>query len=109
MKLVQYTGPFSSGESLLVNLMNCKYMHIGVQTPYNWPYSWQDSNGNWVSEPLAVSKEENDFKINNGTYSIYGNGILEHDCEFTFGNNSIKITFSKDFPMETIIDVIYSE
>lgn len=94
MKLVQYIGPFQSGEQLTIPTQTgYSYVQIGIQIPFRQPVSLITDG------PLSI-----DMEINGVGYRINDSCILEFD---ELNEISIDITFMRDLPWETIIDVMY--
>lgn len=94
MKLVQYIGPFQSGEQLTIPTQTgYSYVQIGIQIPFRQPVSLITDG------PLPI-----DMEINGVGYRINDSCILEFD---ELNEISINITFMRDLPWETIIDVMY--
>lgn len=94
MKLLQYIGPFKSGDIITVPAMtDCTYTHIGIQIP-NREYIQNITNKKTSADIIANDKE----------YRINDKGILEFDetAELTWN-----IKFLKDMPFEAIIDIAY--
>lgn len=95
MKLVQYTGPFSSGDTIDIPAKtNYTYVHIGVQIPYRQPIA------HWKESLIP------DVRINGIEYRVNENGILEFD---DLAKLTWNIEFLRDTPKEAIIDLIYDE
>ena len=95
MKLLQYRGPFNSGEEI-ANIrpdLNVTYVQVGVQFPKASPLQWRTS--------MAP-----DIEINGKTYLINDPWILEFDG-FTF--TSFNIIARRDLPEDCIIDVLMNE
>ena len=95
MKLLQYRGPFNSGEEI-ANIrpdLNVTYVQVGVQFPKAPPLQWRTS--------MAP-----DIEINGKTYLINDPWILEFDG-FTF--TSFNIIARRDLPEDCIVDVLMNE
>lgn len=90
MKLKQYIGPFKNRETLSTTTDGVSYtfIQIGIQVP---KISF--------NVPLLL--------INNVPYEVSsGNEIIEFS---NFKESSLEITFLKDLPSETIIDIGFYE
>lgn len=95
MKLVQLKGPFTVGQVITVPAQyDYNYVQVGVQTPQN--------NGH--IQYLNTKKLVPDLKINNQSYFINYNDILEFD---EISEIEMRITFNKSLPADTIIDIAY--
>lgn len=100
MQLIQYKGPFSRGQNILVPMNDdYRYVHIGLQVPYKWKLEY-----------LADNDFAPDIRINNGkeTFDFWINQrrILEFDG---MADSYYYITFLKSLPMETIVDIIHRD
>lgn len=94
MKLIQYTGPFTAGQTITIPAqIDYTYVHIGVQIPKRQPIKLIDS----VALPV-------DFTLNGVSYRVNDKGILEFD-ETT--ESSIELKIERDLPWESIIDIEY--
>lgn len=94
MELVQYKGPFSSGDEIKTDVRyDYAVVHIGIQIPQRQPIS------TWKSAEYAP-----DLTINGHQYAVNANGVLEFDGISAI---SFSVKFNKDLPPETIMDVIY--
>lgn len=94
MELVQYNGPFNSGDEIKTEVRyDYTVVHIGIQIPKRQPIAA------WKSKEYSP-----DLTINGNPYAVNENGILEFD-----GTSEISFTvkFNKTLPPETILDVIY--
>lgn len=90
-------GPFSAGASFEVGGSDARnYVHIGIQIPKSQPIDYipTTTRGDVRVETLYTKQ---DYKINKC-------GILEFDAAV---GNSVKVTFLRDLPSETIIDLVY--
>ena len=95
MKLVQYTGPFTAGQTISIPAqIDYSYVHIGIQVPKRQPIELIKT----VALPI-------DLTLNGVGYRIGNTGILEFD-ETT--ENSIEIKIERDLPWESIIDIAYN-
>lgn len=110
MELIQYKGPFRNGSYLTVPAaMGYSYVHIGIQIPKPRLSSVPEtvvSNNNktttFTGNYRAIYGRPQ-VEINDITYQINENGILEFD-----GLSEIdwRIYFLDDLPAETIIDIV---
>lgn len=94
MELIQYKGPFKSGDEITAEARyDYTMVHIGIQIPQRQPIA------TWKSQEYPP-----DLTINGKSYAVNENGILEFD-----GTSEISFTvkFNKELPPETILDVIY--
>ena len=95
MKLIQYTGPFSAGQTITIPAqLDYTYVHIGFQVPKRLPIELIDNTA------LPI-----DFTFNGVGYRVNNTGILEFD-ETT--ESSIEIKIERDLPWESIIDIAYN-
>lgn len=95
MKLVQYTGPFSAGQTITIPAqINYTYVHIGFQIPERQPIQL-------VTETALPI----DFTLNDVGYRVNESGILEFD-ETT--ETAINIKIERDLPWESVIDIAYN-
>lgn len=95
MKLIQYTGPFSAGQTITIPAQtDYTYVHIGFQIPKRQPVELI----NTVALPI-------DFTLNNVSYRVNNTGILEFDKTT---ETSINIKIERDLPWESIIDIAYN-
>lgn len=95
MKLIQYTGPFSAGQTITIPAqIDYTYVHIGIQVPKRQPIHLITD----VALPI-------DLTFNDVGYRINDTGILEFD-ETTESEINIKI--ERDLPWESIIDIAYN-
>lgn len=110
MDLVQYKGPFQSGQRITIAPeMGVTWVHIGIQVPKTQPLTVPQTrltNNNKTTVETGLyrpSYERPVVLINNKTYQINEHGILEFDglaeIEWT-------IEFLANLPAETIIDII---
>lgn len=104
MRLEQIKGPFAAGTSKTFRDNDANYVHIGIQVPYGkiigW---WSDEKNKYLSFDGVPTPE---IEINGDGYFINKTGILEFDGQLADGYVTVK--FRKNFPMETIVDVVYS-
>ena len=95
MKLIQYTGPFSAGQTITIPAqVDYSYIHIGFQVPYRQPIKLETKTA------LPV-----DFTMNDVQYRVGDTGILEFD-ETT--EDSINIRIERDLPWESTIEIAYN-
>lgn len=95
MKLIQYTGPFSAGQTITIPAqIDYSYIHIGFQIPKRQPIELIDS----VALPI-------DFTLNDVGYRVNNTGILEFD---ETAESAIEIRIERDLPWESIIDIAYN-
>lgn len=95
MKLIQYTGPFSAGQTITIPAqVDYNYIHIGFQVPYRQPIKLE------TKMALPV-----DFTMNDVQYRVGDTGILEFD-ETT--EDSIDIRIERDLPWESTIEIAYN-
>lgn len=128
MKVLQYVGPFSQGDSINIkSAVGYTYVQIGIQIPKRQPIARQKSkkaknktdtkSGKTYRTALEDSREEGwtgygvdeaaaDVRINGTEYRVSSNDILEFD---NLAVGSWDIEFLKDLPWGTIIDIMYSE
>lgn len=100
MKIIQYKGPFTAGQSIEVPAdYDYVYVHIGIQIPFRQPIAYITDS---VTTPDIELGEMDGGTIG---YRVNETGILEFD---ELAQNSWRIRFLKDVPMETIIDIAYS-
>ena len=98
MRLEQKKGPFSKGSSFQVGkVLTNEYVHIGIQIPKVQPIEFINNESVTPDIKIQSNNREESFRINK-------KGILEFDGKL---GNSLTITFLKDFPMETVIDLVY--
>lgn len=96
MKIIQYTGPFSSGQTIYIApTVNYTYVHIGIQIPQRQPIKT-------IQENIAPV----DIEFNGIEYRVNDSGILEFD---EMAEITIDIKFLTDTPNEAIIDIVYEE
>lgn len=108
MKLIQYKGPFTAGDVITIPAeYDTTYVHIGIQIPNRQPIAYYH-NPEDTSEAYPYSADIELGEADGGTigYAVNEKGILEFD---ELAQNSWRIRFLKDVPMETIIDILYSE
>lgn len=94
MELIQYTGPFTAGQTISIPAQtNYSYVHIGIQIPKR--------------QPIALITEDAldiDLTLNGVGYRVNDKGILEFD---ETNETSIDIEIARDLPWESIIDIMY--
>lgn len=99
MELIQYIGPFSAGDVITIPAQyDYSYVHIGVQIPNRQPIAYLTDSA--VTPDLEIG-ESSGSTI---PYRVNETGILEFDG---LAQNSWRIRFLKDIPMESIIDIAY--
>jgi hypothetical protein len=116
MKVEQIKGPFSANATKTFGATdNRTYKHLGIQIPKRQPIAYNSyralSEGK-ASSPVPKHSEtlsgllDVDIETTNSAYSYK---INEKNCLEFDGNlgNEVKITFLRDMPPETIIDLIY--
>lgn len=95
MKLIQYTGPFSAGQTITIPAqIDYSYVHIGIQIPKR--------------QPIVLITETAlpiDITFNGVGYRVNETGILEFD-ETT--ETTIDIKIERDLPWESTIDIAYN-
>jgi hypothetical protein len=95
LKLIQYTGPFSAGQTITIPAqIDYSYVHIGIQIPKR--------------QPIALITETAlpiDITFNGVGYRVNDAGILEFD-ETT--ETTIDIKIERDLPWESTIDIAYN-
>jgi len=95
LKLIQYTGPFSAGQTITIPAqIDYSYVHIGIQIPKR--------------QPIALITETAlpiDITFNGVGYRVNETGILEFD-ETT--ETTIDIKIERDLPWESTIDIAYN-
>lgn len=95
MKLIQYTGPFTAGQTITIPAqIDYTYVHIGFQIPKKQPVKLTDGTA------LPV-----DFTLNDKKYRVNDTGILEFD---ETSESSINIKIERDLPWESTIDIAYN-
>ena len=95
MKLIQYTGPFSAGQTITIPAQaDYSYVHIGIQIPKRQPTAL-------ITETALPV----DITFNGIGYRVNDTGILEFD-ETT--ETTIDIKIERDLPWESIIDIAYN-
>lgn len=77
------------------------YVHIGIQIPFCQPITYITSGE--TSPDLVIGRSDNTERIE---YRVNETGILEFD---DLAENSWRIQFLKNIPMEGIIDIVYDE
>ena len=94
MKLIQYTGPFTAGQTITISpQQNYSYVHIGIQIPERQPIAY-------VTDTALTE----DIELNGIGYRINDKGILEFD---ELAETGIEISIKKNLPWESIIDIMY--
>ena len=95
MKLIQYTGPFSAGQTITIPAqIDYSYVHIGIQIPK------RQSIALITETALPI-----DITFNGIGYRVNDTGILEFD-ETT--ETTIDIKIERDLPWESTIDIAYN-
>lgn len=95
MKLIQYTGPFSAGQTITIPAqIDYSYVHIGIQIPKRQPIRL-------ITETALPI----DLTFNDVGYRINDSGILEFDKTT---ETAINIKIERDLPWESIIDIVYN-
>lgn len=95
MKLIQYTGPFSAGQTISIPAQqDYSYVHIGIQIPKRQPIAL-----------ITESAVPIDITFNGVGYRVNDTGILEFD---ETAETSIEIKIERDLPWESIIDIGYN-
>lgn len=95
MKLIQYTGPFSAGQTITIPAqIDYSYVHIGIQIPKRQPI-------HLITETALPI----DLTFNDVGYRINESGILEFDKTT---ETAINIKIERDLPWESIIDIAYN-
>lgn len=101
MKMVQYKGPFTAGDVITIPPdYGYTYVHIGIQIPFRQPIAYLTDG------PMTPDLEMGESDGGTVGYALNEKGILEFD---ELAQNSWRIRFLKDVPMETIIDIAYEE
>lgn len=110
MELKQYRGPFSYGDRITVPAqIGYTWVHIGIEIPKRQPITVPETQV--IDEKNIIetgqyrpSYENTAILINDQTYQINANDILEFD-----GLSEIewKISFLGYLPPETIIDIVW--
>lgn len=94
MKLLQFKGPFHSGQTVSAPAhFDNEYVHIGVQIPH--------------SQHIGYVKDRGvgpDFYINNIPFAMNGNSILEFDM---ISETDINVFFTHAIDADAIIDIVY--
>lgn len=128
MRLVQKKGPFKRNSSFKVDVSPQEYVHIGIQNPKSQPISANihdkmpftvtgidgtvsNRREYDLSKTIVQSHIDPDITVQqgshgSGSYFINRAGILEFDTEL---GTSVTVTFLKDMPAETIIDLVYDD
>ena len=110
MKVVQYHGPFSAGDRIIIPAeMGTTWVHIGIQVPKNQPITIPQTrltNNNKTTVKTGSYRESREnpiISINGKTFQMNESDILEFD-----GLSEIEwtIQFLKSLPAETIIDIV---
>ena len=95
MKLIQYTGPFSAGQTITIPAQtDYSYVHIGIQIPKRQPIALITE----TALPIHIT-------FNGVGYRVNETGILEFD-ETT--ETTIDIKIERDLPWESTIDIAYN-
>lgn len=121
MRLVEKKGPFSKNSSFRVGSGSLNtYVHVGIQKPKSQPLSanWRDVipkyhgtvQDTYPREDVYTEAIQPDVQVqtNNDVSNYYINraGILEFDVAM---GTTVRVTFLKDMPPETIVDLVYDE
>lgn len=123
MKMLQYTGPFTTSDTIKISsVVGYEYVHIGVQIPQRQPIARQAEKTslrpdiNTVRNAITDRREEGwsgydndtrvDLSINGVSYRVSDGDILEFD---EINVSSWEIAFKDDLPWGTIIDIMYDE
>lgn len=104
MRLEQIKGPFAANSTVTFRDNDANYVHIGIQVPYGKIIGWWSDEGQEYRSFEGVPTPE--IEVNGDGYFINKTGILEFDGQLDDGYVTVK--FRKDFPMETIVDIVYS-
>lgn len=95
MKLIQYTGPFTAGQTISIPAkIDYTYIHIGVQVPKRQPIRLIDKTA------LPI-----DFTLNDVGYRVGDTGILEFDATT---ESAINIKIERDLPWGSTIEIACS-
>lgn len=95
MKLIQYTGPFTAGQTITIPAqIDYSYVHIGFQVPKRQP-----------TKLVTQTALPVDFTLNDVKYRVGDSGILEFD---ETSESSINIKIERDLPWESTIDIAYN-
>lgn len=100
MKLIQYKGSFSRGQTFTVKpQVGYRYVHIGFQAPYREPIGLVNESA------LPEDFEIEDSRKNKSTFHINDTDILEFDG-LTMAGVTIRIL--RDLPFGSTIDIMYT-
>lgn len=108
-KLIQYTGPFAANSTISVPAeYGTTYTHFGINyikpKPSFFPVRDKKKHDIYYSTGDYRSVNRGyDIQVNQQNYVLNQNGVLEFDALEAI---SWEIKFLKDFPAETIIDII---
>lgn len=94
MKLLQYKGPFTAGETIEIpSKSGFRYVQIGIQVPKRQPIQYE------------VDKQaEADIRINGTVFKVNEKCVLEFD---ELSERTLTIRAEQALPWETIIDIGY--
>lgn len=113
MQLIQYTGPFQSGQEINIpSKIGTTYIHIGVQMmekkePTLIPITTVSSNGETTyTNKYKPMRPRDEISINGQVFHLNDRGIIEFD---DLGEMGWTIKFLHYFPPETIVDIIIKE
>lgn len=114
MILEQIKGPFTAGQSKTFGgSAGRNYIRIGIQVPDRQPIGYSEKRAYLEKKknvPLVEGHPDIDVTITaydvDHSYSINECGILELDGNF---GSSLKVTFNRNLPQGSIIDVLYKE
>ena len=109
MKYIQYRGPFTEGDILIVSPptdgysedTTFIYKHIGFQYPYKQPTVDNSS----VGLTAKIQKDYSyDFSVNDEEFRVGQTGFLEFD---NLNLSTCKITIGKNLGASAMIDIGY--
>ena len=102
MKVLQFSGPFVSGQTITIPAsIDHTYVHIGLQIPNRQPIGKVEK----YSLPYSSQLHPTDVEINGKAYRIINN-ILEFD---NLAQVSWEINILQDLPMGSVIDIVYKD
>lgn len=100
MKLIQYKGSFSKGQTFTVKpQMGYRYVHIGLQAPYREPVGLVNATS--LPRDFSIT----DSRGNSSEFLINDTDILEFDG-LSMGGVTVKIL--RDLPFGSTIDIMYT-
>lgn len=110
MRLRQYRGPFAKGDSVsTIGTYDGEWVHIGIQVPKRQPIANSNRHVNDDDDDKAFVRSgaaTPDIEINDQRFYVNEFGIIE----FTgIAGASYTITFLKDMPVGTIIDLLFKD